>query len=791
MKKIQITIIFLFVLSAALVAQNVKISGYIRDSITGEVLVGANVYDSIVKLGAVTNSMGYFNIVLKSGQISVLKFSFVGYQTKEVLINTDSVKFLDVLLSDFNLLAEVEIVADNSAIETSEIGVLKIPMSQIKNMPMVLGEVDIIKTFQLMPGVFSGKEGTSGIYVRGGSPDQNLFLLDDIPLYYVSHIGGFLSTFDADAINDVKLYKGGFPARYGGRLSSVVDLRMKDGNKNNFKGVVSIGTLSTKFSIEGPIKKNSSSFFLSIRRCNVDLITRAVSLVDSDGKTMAGYTFYDLYSKYNKVLKNGDRFFISMYSGRDNIFLNINEKSQNALNPSFKIRSNVIWGNVMMSMKYTRKFNQNLFGNISIAYSKYKYKDHINSKSSAPGGGELTNESILMFDSGVGDIIAKADFDLFLINRHKVRFGFANTFHMFSPGNSYYSGIYSSGDSISFSEPYKINAFESNFYFEDEFSLGTKLDLNIGTHFSIYTIQDITFKSFQPRVNINYQMNNKASFKCSYVRMVQYLHLLSNSGAGLPSDLWVPASVFMPPESADQLSAGLVFITDNNRPIEISIESFIKQMHNLVEYKEGTNFFGNNHDLQSKVETDGSALVYGIEFLAQKKLGRITGWIAYTWSKNTRQFDNINGGKPFPYKYDRRHDISIVCNYELNERIFLSATWVYSTGDALTLATNHYGVLYHDYNSLTGIPFSFYDVHLYDGRNSYRMPAFHKLDLGVNFTKQKKHGLRTWNVSVYNAYCRQNAFFLFYKYDSAAGYSKLYQISLFPIIPSVSYSFKF
>jgi hypothetical protein len=247
----------------------------------------------------------------------------------------------------------------------------------------------------------------------------------------------------------------------------------------------------------------------------------------------------------------------------------------------------------------------------------------------------------------------------------------------------------------------------------------------------------------------------------------------------------------MPPETADQISAGFFHTTKTKRPIEISGEAFVKKMQNLIEYKEGTNFFGNNQDLIDKVETNGSAIVYGGEILAQKKIGRTTGWIAYTWSKNMRQFENINDGKPFPYKYDRRHDFSIVVNHEFNENISLSATWVYSTGDALTLATNHYGVLFHDYNSNTGIPYTFYDVHLYNGRNSYRMPAFHKLDIGINFTKKKLHGVRVWNLSVYNAYCRHNAFFLFYKYDSAAGYSKLYQIGLFPIIPSVSYSFKF
>jgi hypothetical protein len=261
--------------------------------------------------------------------------------------------------------------------------------------------------------------------------------------------------------------------------------------------------------------------------------------------------------------------------------------------------------------------------------------------------------------------------------------------------------------------------------------------------------------------------------------MNQYLHLLSNSGAGLPSDLWLPASNLMPPETADQISAGFFHTTKTKRPIEISGEAFVKKMQNLIEYKEGTNFFGNNQDLIDKVETNGSAIVYGGEILAQKKIGRTTGWIAYTWSKNMRQFENINDGKPFPYKYDRRHDFSIVVNHEFNENISLSATWVY------------YGVLFHDYNSNTGIPYTFYDVHLYNGRNSYRMPAFHKLDIGINFTKKKLHGVRVWNLSVYNAYCRHNAFFLFYKYDSAAGYSKLYQIGLFPIIPSVSYSFKF
>jgi len=769
-------------------AQSVSISGFVIDKETKEGLIGVNIYDEQSRIGATTNGFGYYSLVYKKGDSLHLNFSYIGYEQKLICLIIGKDVYQDIYMETNNTLDAVEVTATRRIEKSSSISTISIPIEQLKLMPSLMGEVDIMRSFQLMPGVQAGKEGSSGIYVRGGSPDQNLFLLDDIPLYFVSHVGGLMSIFDPNAINSVMLYKGGFPARYGGRLSSVVDIRMKDGNKQKFSGEVAIGTLSTKLFIEGPIMKDSSSFFLSFRRCNIDLATRLISLFDSDGKAMTGYTFYDLYGKYSKKLKNNDRFFINIYSGRDNIFTHINDKSHVSNTPSFKIRSTVKWGNTMASLRYNHVFNTILFSNFTLAYTKYYYGTRVVSEKKDYNADKYQQQSELDFSSNVNDIIVKGDFNYYAFSKHRIRMGFSGILHSFSPGQSFYSNTKNNtGHS---NGALKIPAYEINAYIEDEFDIFKSLIAHIGMRYSQYFVHSKSYYSFQPRININYAFGETYSIKASYVMMNQYVHLLSSSGVGMPSDLWIPSTPILEPEESEQLTFGIVHTIEANYPLEVSLEAYYKRINNIIEYKEGASFLINSENWEEKVEVNGSADIFGLEFLIQKNEGRTTGWISYSLSKNNRKFQNINNGKPFPYKYDRRHDISFVVNHKVSDGIIISATWSYHTGDAITLANNHYAII-NQLDSYSNNGYMFSDVHLYNGRNSYRMPDFHKLDISVSFIKKKKRGVRTWNISIYNVYSRFNPYYLYYKYDAQTHKTKLYQYSLFPIIPSVSYSFKF
>lgn len=778
--------IILFLLGANSYSQTFTISGYVKDSDTKEALIGVNIYDLNRKIGATTNNFGYYSINSQMEDSLTVVFSYTGYEkyTHEAFLNTDQV--LNVNLITNNILDLVEVKASQS-IEKANISMVSIPMKQIKQMPMLMGEADIMRTFQLMPGVQGGKEGTNGIFVRGGSPDQNLFLLDDIPLYYVSHIGGLMSTFDPNAINDVKLYKGGFPARYGGRLSSVIDIRMKNGHMQKHQGEFTIGTMAMKLSLEGPIHKDTSSYFISFRRCNIDIFTRIMSLKQTSGQVMSGYTFYDLYGKYNKIYKNGGRLYISFYSGRDNIFGHVYDKAQQSTDPSYKTHHTTKWGNNMISARYNYIFNPKLFGNFTIAYTRYKYKVEFESNKQSSSISDYKFNSGMLFRSKVDDIILKSDFDFYPHYKHQIKFGLASVFHVFSPGYSVFSGeSLVNYEELKDRSGVQVDALEFDAYVEDNWTITDRLTANLGLRYSQYTVEKKTFYSLQPRLSLNFHANNY-SLKASYVEMNQYVHLLSKSGAGMPTDIWVPATENLIPEKSSQFSIGVAKTLQMTTPIEFSVEAYYKTLSNLISYKGNTSFFGNAEHWESKIESGGKGEVYGLELLIQKKEGKTTGWIAYTLSKNSRQFDNINNGIAFPYKYDRRHDIAIVLNHEFSKRIVCSASWVYQTGQALTLAKNHYGILdQSDYNG-----FVMADVHHYDGWNSYRMAAFHKLDVSVSFIKQKEKGVRTWIISVYNLYSRYNPFYMYYKYDHIDGHSKLYQYSLLPIVPSISYSYRF
>lgn len=793
------------------------LSGYIEDSNTGEKLISARVYDTKSGKGVISNNFGFYSLTLEGGEVNLVA-AYAGYETLKKSFVLDKDQKLDLTLLQLTL-EEVEIVAENEERieEKTEMSTIEIPIKQIKLLPALFGEVDVIKAIQLLPGVQSGGEGSSGLYVRGGGPDQNLILLDDVPLYYVSHLGGFFSVFNADAINSVKLTKGGFPARYGGRLSSVVDVRMKEGNMKEFHGEGSLGIISSKLSLEGPIIKDKTSFIISARRTYLDLISRPLSKKLTKGAGEFGYFFYDLNGKINHKFSDNDRLYLSAYLGNDNLGIKSSEIEGSPSESEyyrFDLDNKTLWGNKMSALRWNHIWSPKLFSNLTAIYSNYKFSnatdvlDEYNTQNTAGRDTLIRFDGNLKYQSGIRDFGGKLDFDYYPNPNHSIKFGVNGTHHRFVPG---LLGLkFNDGEvktDTTLNDQFQFS-HEFTGYVEDEFKIGRRFSANLGLHGVMYVTGKKTYYSLQPRVSARLLINERVSFKASYVQMTQFLHLLSNSGAGLPIDLWVPATERVAPQKSWQAAAGIA-TSFNNGMLELSVEGYYKEMEGLIEYKEGTDFFlgAGDSNWQDKVETGGRGTAYGLEVLLQKKQGKTTGWIGYTYAFNWRKFDNINGGNRFPYRYDRRNDVSIVVVHQLSKKVNISGTWIYGTGNALTLPTGivpgperfNSSNLSQPINQLLG-GFSGFgdpnDIKLYEnGRNGFRMEPYHRMDLGVNLTKEKKWGTRTWSFSIYNVYSRFNPYSYVYRnqFDFQTGTStaKLKKISLFPIIPSVSYSFKF
>jgi len=795
------------------------ISGYVQDARTGEKLIGARVYDEKSQKGTLTNNFGFFSLTLPTGEVQLVA-SYTGFQRVERALQLTADLVLNLDVAEFAL-NEVEIVAEDAERieDKTEMSVVDIPIRQIKLLPALMGEVDVIKAVQLMPGVQSGSEGSSGLYVRGGGPDQNLILLDDVPLYYVSHLGGFFSVFNADAIKSVKLTKGGFPARYGGRLSSVLDIRMKEGDMNKFHGEGSIGLISSKLSLQGPIIKGKSSFIISARRTYADLFTRPISRLATQGRSSFGYHFYDLNGKVNHTFSDKDRLYFSFYMGDDKLKLTSSNKEgvegQDGFT-EYRLKNTTAWGNRMGALRWNHIWGPKLFSNLTATYTRYGFRadNDIYDAFTYQGDTSLvtqTSEGSLNYGSGIEDWGAKLDFDWYPAPSHAVKFGLASTYHTFTPGLlgiKYGTNNENTVDTTLNQQT--ETAFESAIYIEDEFKVGNRFSANMGLHGVHYWVNDKSYWSLQPRASARLKLTNRIAWKASYVQMRQFIHLLSNSGAGLPIDLWVPATDRVPPQESWQVATGFATSFLDGQ-LSLSVEGYYKEMKGLIEYKEGTDFFlsMDQGSWEDRVETGGKGTAYGVEFFLQKKRGKTTGWIGYTLSWNNRQFENLNNGEVFPYRFDRRHDLSVVVSHQLTDRISLSGTWVYGTGNAITLPSGGYGTTIDPNNGtpnqnygsfaqvFNGAGFFGTGVQLFeDGRNGFRMQAYHRLDLGVNFTKETKWGERTWNISVYNAYNRLNPYTYIFRqrYNPRTGQTEdpsLTKISLFPIIPSVSYSFKF
>ncbi len=787
--KALIIYLMLMVLSFSLLAQNKKItiSGYVKEKGSEELLIGVNIYLEGTQIGTVSNTYGFYSLTIPAQKANII-FSFVGYKSENLPITEQSQSMVHHVHLDPNLeLSEVKIYGEKeeSISDKAEMGVLRVPVKQIREIPALLGEKDVFKVLQLMPGVRSGSEASSGLYVRGGGPDQNLIILDDAPVYNAMHLFGFFSVFNGDAIKSIELFKGGFPARYGGRLSSVVDMNLKDGNKQKFGGEGSIGLISSRLLLEGPILKNKASFIISARRTYLDLLTMPiVAAIDDGGK--AGYYFYDLNMKVNYEISEKDKIYLSGYFGRDKFYSSYKDYQ-------YEDDYALFWENATSTLRWNHQFSNKLFSNTSFIFSNYQFV--VNIKENNKSTDDFFH---LRYKSGVRDFGVKNDYSWIPNTKHYVRAGFMVTNHLFTPS----AVVLEDASQSQEVKVQDLNSVETAVYAEDEWHIIPKLKINGGIRLSNFNHKEKSYFGLEPRLLASFMLSERMSVKASYAKMNQYIHLLTSTGIGLPTDLWVPATDRIGPQHSQQISIGLA--RDFQNPsFSASVEGYYKDMDNIITYKEGASFLMIDEPDASQefhyedAVTVGNGYSYGAEFLVQRKYGLLTGWIGYTLSYTRYQFDAINNGKEFFPRHDRRHDISVVAIYKIKENINLSAVWVYGTGDAITLAQSQYTAFTHNPIGTDNIN-TYYDnfssqyVNQYGDKNSFRMAAYHRLDLGVQFTKKTKWGgSRMIEVSLYNAYNRMNPFFYFAGYDEYTHQTILKQVTLFPMIPSFSYYLKF
>lgn len=790
-KTLPILVSFLFLLSAPGFSQDkFTISGYLKNATSGETLIGASVYVPTLQTGATSNVYGFYSLSLPAGSYT-LKYSYVGHKPVEKQLDLRENTAINIELSPIEELLEEVVVraeAENANIKKLEMSTQKLDMQTVQKMPALLGEVDILRSIQQLPGVSTVGEGAAGFNVRGGSIDQNLVILDEAPVYNSSHLLGFFSVFNPDAVKDVKLYKGGIPAQYGGRLSSILDVRMKEGNRKKLSASGGVGLIFSRLTIEAPIVKDKASFILAGRRSYFDVVARPFLREELRN---SAFNFYDLTLKTNVVLNPRNQLFLSGYLGRD-VF-------------KFGENGGFNWGNQTLSFRWNHLFNSRLFSNITAFYSKYDYKLGFRDKEdndSFDWTSHITNYSI------------RPELNYFVNPKNTLTFGGQALLYGFSPGSA--SGV-SAGERLDFSLS-KKRALETSVFIGNEQTVSPKLSLQYGLRYTLFAFLGKgtayeyhpaeapgerrfvkngtdykdwevikTYQNLEPRFSLKYELNNRSSLKASYQRMSQYLHLISNGAASIPLDVWTPSTNNIRPQLADQIALGY-FRNFAQNTYETSAEVYYKKFDHLVEYVDGANLM-----LNEFLEGDllaGIGRAYGLELLVEKKKGRFTGWIAYTLARTERKIEGINNNKWFPARFDQTHNLGLTTFYEANSRVTLSGTFTLISGTPSTFPTNRIeqqGYL---------IP------HNAEGsRNNYRIPAYHRLDVALTLKRKPKVGMKNksfWVFSVYNLYGRRNPFSIFFRQDKkrpqigqpirteAVRYSIIGNL-----IPSVSYNFKF
>jgi hypothetical protein len=784
-RKLRYIFFVLYFIAFAVNAQEkYTINGYIKDSLTGETLIGANLYIRSEGKGVSANQYGFYSITLKKGNYKA-QVSFVGFQTKEldILLNSNLQNTI-LLAANTNAINNVTVVArkrDNN-IKTAQMGKMELNINTAKAIPAFMGEVDIMKTLQLMPGIRNAGEGNAGFYVRGGGADQNLILLDDAVVYNTGHLFGFFSIFNSDAIKNVTLIKGGMPAQYGGRLSSVVDVAMKEGNTNKTQVDLGIGLIASRFSIQGPLKKNKASYMISARRTYADALAKPFIKKSSDYYG-SGYFFYDLNAKMNYAFSEKDHLYLSGYFGRDKFNFNNSKRS---------FQTEIPWGNSTATLRWNHVFNKKLFANTTLVYNDYQFA--LNGKQ---------NDFNINLSSGIRDLNAKTDFDYYASPEHKIKFGVQYTFHTFLP-----NVLSGNQDSVVFTPQNATKKYANEYavYLQDDWEINSKLKLNVGLRYSRFQqvgrytkyIRDANgnkidsvvygkgqtvqvYGGFEPRATLRYELNETSSIKAAITHNLQYIHLVTNAGTTLPTDLWVPSTSIVQPQLSWQYAMGF-FKNFKEGMFETSLEAYYKTMDHQIEYREG--YTPSLKDPEEEF-VFGKGWSYGTELFVNKVKGRLTGWVGYTLSWTMRRFKDLNDGMKYPSRNDRRHDLSIVANYELNKKWKLGSVFVYGTGAAISVPERFYfvaGTLTQEFSKI----------------NAYRMAAYHRLDFAATYTPSHKANAKyssNWVFSVYNIYSRMNPYFIYYDQTGSAATGDLKvsakQVSLFPIIPSITWNCKF
>lgn len=746
-------------------SQNFTVSGTVKEKSSGETLTGASV--GVVekpKVGVTTNEYGFYSLSLPKGKYT-LRISFVGRKEELIPIQLDSNIVISINLTDAGSLGEVVIKSTkrNENITKASMGTEVLDMKTAAKIPVVFGEKDLVKTIQLLPGVKNNGEGTNGFSVRGGATDQNLIILDEAPVYNASHMLGIFSTFNSDAIKDATIIKGNSPAQFGGRLSSVLDVKMKEGNNKKYQVSGGLGLISSRLTIEGPIQKEKSSFIISGRRTYADMIAR----LSPDFKGLKLY-FYDLNAKANLTINSKNKLFFSGYFGQDEL----------AVSSMFGSK----WGNTTGTLRWNSIINRKLFSNTSFIYSNYDFNV-----------GFTTAGNTINYNSNIKDLNLKQDFTFYPNSKNTIRFGFNVIHHTITPTKAEGTNIVSTKKGR--------KALENAVYAGNSWKVSDKINIDYGLRFSFYNIlggdtynvykdnqltQSIqlasgkvgkTYYNFEPRFSMSYSLNNTTNLKMGYARNTQNLHLMSNSTGGSPTDQWIGNSYNIKPEIADQVSLGFSKLLNNNK-YELSAETYYKAMQNQVDYRDGVDINA-TPDIEKEL-LYGKGRAYGVEILLKKKTGKLTGWVGYTLSKTERQINGINNGQWYNAKQDRTHDLSIVGVYELSKRWTLSGTFIYTTGNAVTFPTGKYVL-----NGMT--------IYQYGNRNADRMPATHRLDISATYERQSKKRFQgSWSFGLYNAYGRQNPFSMTFR-ENKDNPQKIdaVQTSLFRWIPSITYNFKF
>ncbi len=781
MKRITV-ILMLFCSLTAVKGQKYTLSGYLKDRNNGEALIGANTYIKELGTGVVSNPYGFYSISVPPG-IYTIVYSYIGYKPQRLNIHLTSNRSQDITLeTDAQEIEEVVVSGDMKSrnVESIEMSMTRLPVKMVEKLPSFMGEVDILKSIQLLPGIQSGGEGSSGLYVRGGGPDENLLILDEAPVYNASHLMGFFSVFNSDAVKDIQVYKGGIPAEYGGKASSVIDIRMKEGSSQGFHAEGGIGSISSRLTLEGPVIKDRWSYILSGRRTYADFVGRLAGIEQVKENKLY---FYDLNAKTNIQLGQKDRIYISAYTG-DDCF---------AMGESVYMN----WGNVTGTLRWSHVFGEKMFANTSVIYSDYTYNMGV------PGN----STSRFDWSSQIRDYNIKEDITWYLNPQHKINMGLNAIYHHFEPGtikaggNSYFSDL----------ELTQYNAVENALYISNEHKFGDRFVLKYGLRYSMFqqigegTVREYLdaenpkagemirtrkysswefiapfYGNLEPRLGIKYSVDQNSSVKASYNRMVQNLHLISNTNSPTPLDIWLPSNQYIRPLICDQAALGY-FRNFFNDALETSVEAYYKKMKDVIDYKDGAQIF-----LKEDLETEllrGEGYSYGLEVLVKKQQGRLTGWISYTLARTMKKVPGINEGVAYPSAYDRTHDLSLIASYELGKRLTFSANWLYATGNPVSYPAARY--------ELQGNT-----LYYYTSRNSNRLPDYHRLDLSVNYDFRKNDRRKfkqSLNLSCYNVYARRNAYSVTFRQDTEnPDISRPVRLSIIgTVIPSITYNFNF